>query len=118
MYGNDAGPVTFWRAKCKLTGRELKFRTAFPPPATFEAMAAWVGRFWRNLELLEYAPWDEAMHGGGMLYPVPVQHVKFDVKTPDLFAPERNRVPVLISKPLGGASLFSHGRILGGKSLI
>lgn len=79
---------------------ETKFRTRlktdeFP---SFEGMADYVSRHYRNLELIELAPWDEPTHGGGVRYPTPVQYVKFDVPKPDLERPDRRRISVLIPR--------------------
>lgn len=86
---------TFWRAKDTTTGKELKFRSKFDCPA-FEDMRQWVATFFRNLELLEVAPWSDAEHAG-LFYPVPVQNVRFDVKQREL-PPAPRRQSLLIDR--------------------
>jgi hypothetical protein len=87
----------FWRARCGVTGRELKFRTSRLYVTTTEEMAAWVAKTYRGLTLLEWAEWSDAEHGG-VFYPVPVQNVKFDAPKPVLEMPDRRRVSLLISR--------------------
>jgi hypothetical protein len=102
----DGKCVVFWRAKCRVTGRELNYCTHMHELLDFEPMREWVGKFFRNLELLEVRPWDAAEDGHRVQYPVPIQHVKFDVKVPDLAQPERRKKSLFISRPLGGRSLL------------
>jgi len=89
--------VIFWRAKCRMTGREQNFRSHMAGLLPFDEMQVWVTKFFRNLDLLEVRPWDvEDDHR--INYPVPVQHVKFDVPIPDLAKPDPRRISVLIQR--------------------
>jgi hypothetical protein len=108
----DGKYVIFWRAKCRMTGREMKFQSATAWwPGSFDVMKDWVDKTFRNLDLLEYRPWDSLSEDKGrVLFPVPVQNVKFKVKIPNLAQPEPRKLSLLISRPLGGRSLLKGAR--------
>ena len=91
--------ASFIRYKDKVTGREFKLEWKVDFPNAASARIAF-DRFWRNAEFLEYAPWDEAMHGG-IRYPVPIQNVQFATKHPHLYGFDPKKRSVLISlKPI------------------
>ncbi len=115
--GADGKYLIFWRAKCLVTGQEKKFKSLMPYfPMTFDVMKAFVDQFYRKLELLEYRPWNSQEDAHRILYPVPVQHVKFDVPKPSLAQPEPRRLSLLIQQPAKG--LPAGASLLGGQSLL
>jgi hypothetical protein len=106
----DGKFVIFWRAWCSLTKRELTFRSHLGTVPTFEEMKVWVDRFFRHYELREVRPWDHEDEKR-ILFPVPVQNVKFRSPKFELAQPGRRRQSFGVPG-LAGSSL------LGGRSLI
>ena|ERR1051325_11571401 len=93
---NPSEPSTFIRCWDTALKIELKLRTMriFPDA---ETVRQFITRQFRNLEYREHAPWDDATHGGGILYAVPVQNVLFEPPRIDE-TPERRRFSVLIDR--------------------
>lgn len=94
---NPSYPSTFIRCWDTKLQRELKLRTVRMFPDA-EAVHSFLARFFRNLEYREHAPWDDAIHGGGVLYPVPPQNVLFDPPKIITDKPERPRFSVLMPR--------------------
>ncbi len=102
----DGRYLVFWVAKCRKTQRELTFKSFFPTwPASFEVMRDWVNQFHRDLELVEYRPWDSVADAHRILYRVPIQHVQFGITKLELDAPDpvRKSYSLFTSRSLIGA---------------
>jgi len=95
--------VVCWNA---MTQREESYVVAkfFQTPEEAEAHTR---RWHRNWEYRSHEPWSEQTHGHRMIFPVPIQNVKFYVKKPDLERPDPRRKSVLITpKRLNGTRIF------------
>ncbi len=102
----DGRYLIFWVGKCLKTGRELTFKSTSPFwPASFEAMRDWVAQSHRDLELVEFRPWDSVADAKRILYRVPIQHVQFGITKLELDAPDpvRKSYSLFTSRSLIGA---------------
>lgn len=92
---NPSEPSTFIRCVDVLTKKEMKLRTfrLFPNALSVRIFLL---RHFRNLEYREHAPWNDAEHGGGILYSVPIQNVLFDPPKKRIEPPGRIRNSVLV----------------------